>query len=369
MPDIAAVVGVNAGRVRGLSFVRSSPETRQHPYPPCVPRLVSPEDRGDYEVVELTHRELDSTVALDVNEQGTVLGSGTRPGQPGVHVMSLWERNGSGELLSFTGSAGPRGLSQRGEICATADMTDGSVHATRWFPGQPPEDLGTIHGTESDEFADSGASAINNLGGVAGWVSLSSDPQDRGQGNYRPAVWIPADGPIFLTDFAFAWGQGIDINDDGTVLVVAYTEGIMGKTKALLWNPVEGRLDPVGGDEPDGVYPMGLTSDGIILGNAAGRSGERIASVSTDSGPWARLGTPEGWYATTMDNSRSVTGSVNIGGFERPWLRRPNGDVLWLPYFDHHYCRPNSMTDTGLVAGTAQTDHGTHALFWRSENS
>jgi hypothetical protein len=246
-------------------------------------------------------------------------------------------------------------------------MTDGSVHATRRSRGEPPEDLGTIHGTKSEEFADSGALAINDLGVVVGWVSISADPQDRGQGNYRPAAWIPGKEAIFLTDFAFAWGQAVDVNDAGTVLVVAYAEGIMGRAKALLWDPVAGTYAPIGRDEPDGVYPMGLTADGTVLGNASDSSGRRIACLSVEGGRWTRLGTPKGWYATTIDDAGDVTGSVNTGGFERPSLRRSDGEVLWLPYFDHHHCRPNAIANTGFVVGAALTDHGTHALFWSCE--
>jgi hypothetical protein len=109
---------------------------------------------------------------------------------------------------------------------------------------------------------------------------VSNDPQDRGQGNYRPAAWIPGLEPVFLTDFGFAWGQAVDVNDAGTVLVVAYTEGIMGRCKALLWNPAPGTYALVGSDEPDGVYPNTLTSDGLILGNGRSRTGETIPCLS-----------------------------------------------------------------------------------------
>jgi hypothetical protein len=67
----------------------------------------------------------------------------------------------------------------------------------------------------------------------------------------------------------------VDVNDDGIVLVVAYTEGMMGRAKALLWDPIAGTYSGVGGNEPDGVFPMGLTSDGVVLGNWVAQSGDQ----------------------------------------------------------------------------------------------
>lgn len=236
-------------------------------------------------------------------------------------------------------------------------MSDQSVHATRWTPGQPPEDLGTIHGTDSEEFADSGALAINNMGVVVGWVSVSTDRQDRGQGNYRPAAWIPGQVGIILTDLPFAWGQGVDVNDDGIVRVLAYTEGVMGRAKALLWDPIGGTCSGVGGEQPDRVFPMGLTSDLVVLGKGADPSGDPVACISTAGESWIPLGTPPGWYATAINDNHEVAGSLKVKGFDRPWIRRADGTTLWLPYLEHHYCRPNSMRGNPRRYGTDRPRH------------
>jgi hypothetical protein len=183
MPEFAALLGINPGQVRGVSFGRFGPDTERQPYPSCVPRTVTPDDADGYELTELTHAEFESAVAGDVSEHATVLGSGTRPGQLGTHLLCIWDGEESGELTGFTGNAGVRGLNESGDIGVTADISDHSVHAARWSPGGQPQDLGTFHGTDSEAFADSGTTAINDAGVVVGWVSLSTDPQDRGQGN------------------------------------------------------------------------------------------------------------------------------------------------------------------------------------------
>jgi hypothetical protein len=268
------------------------------------------------------------------------------------------------DLSGVFGEPGVRGLNERGETCVTADMSDRSVHAARWSPGANPQDLGTFLATDDGAFADSGACAINNVGSVVGWASLSTDLDDRGQSHYRPAAWIPGRQVTVLTDLGFAWGQAVEVNDTGTVLAVAFTEGISGISKTLLWDPLTATHSLVGGNDPDGVYPNSLTSDGLILGNARNQSGQSVACLSSGGRSWARLGTPDGWYATAMSDRGDVAGWLTIQGFDRPWLRRQSGQVVWLPYLAYHHCRPSSLTNTGLLVGTARTDHGTHALLW-----
>jgi hypothetical protein len=136
----------------------------------------------------------------------------------------------------------------------------------------------------------------------------------------------------------------------------------MGRSKALLWDPVAGSLSFVGSNEPDGIYPNSLTADGLVLGNGRNQGGETIPCVSRRGEAWTRLDVDDGWYATTMNDAGDVAGSHTVQGFARPWLRRSTGDVLWLPYFEHHHCRPSSMATNGLLVGTAQSDHGTHAV-------
>jgi hypothetical protein len=165
-------------------------------------------------------------------------------------------------------------------------------------------------------------------------------------------------------EFGFAWARAVDVNDAGIVLVVAYTGGIAGVCKALLWDPLAETVVPVGNDEPDGVYPMSLTSDNSILGNARNRSGETIPCLSDNGAPWQRLGTPDGWYATAMNSECDVVGSFIVDGFTRPWLRRSDGEVVWLPYLAYHHCRPVAIADSGMLVGDAATDHGSHALLW-----
>jgi hypothetical protein len=103
MPDVVSLLGVNPGPLRGASFVRGSDSERQ-PYPPCVPRTVTPDGVGGYELTELTHAEFEAAGARNVNDNATVLGSGTRTGQPGAHLLCISDSENAGELIGFTGN-------------------------------------------------------------------------------------------------------------------------------------------------------------------------------------------------------------------------------------------------------------------------
>jgi hypothetical protein len=162
-----------------------------------------------------------------------------------------------------------------------------------------------------------------------------------------------------LEDFGCDWGQAVDVNDSGIVLVVGYAGT---QCRGIVWNPLAGANDLVGGMA--GIYPMGIAVDGVVLGMSLGGDDTRIACLAKPGQRWERLGTAPGFYATAMNNTGHVVGRVMREGYERPWLRSPLGEIIWLPYFDHHHCRPAAINHSGTIVGRATTDHGNHALIW-----
>jgi hypothetical protein len=129
----------------------------------------------------------------------------------------------------------PGGINDEGEVAAAASMADGSTHAVRWREGGAPFDLGCFRGR------DSGAAAINSAGLVVGWVCI--DPVNRGQMNFRPAAWAN-DNMLVLENFCCDWGQAVDVNDTGLVLVLGYVG--MRESRAILWNPSAGTTKLIG---------------------------------------------------------------------------------------------------------------------------
>ena len=117
------------------------------------------------------------------------------------------------------------------------------------------------------------------------WLSSSNEAPLTGSPNCaREDVTV-------LDDFGCDWGQAVDVNDVGAVLLVGY----VGFTcKALLWQPTSGDYEIVGGGAAQGVYPVGLTNADIVLGFGRDSNGNSVAGLALPGGGWERLGTPAG---------------------------------------------------------------------------
>jgi hypothetical protein len=187
---------------------------------------------------------------------------------------------------------------------------------------------------------------------------VSVDVPAKGQLGHRPAAWV--DGElVVLHEFGCDWGEAVDANDAGTVLIVGY---VGHRCHAVEWNPCAGTTDVIG--ERSGVYPASIDADGTVLGTARNAEAESIALVARPGEGWQRLGTPAGFHATVMNNLGDVVGTTAVDGYARPWLWRPSGEVVWLPFLEHHHCRPYGMNGSRTVVGGANADHGSHALVW-----
>jgi hypothetical protein len=333
------------GQFGGMTMYSSNPRM---PYVPCRPRTVTPAGAGGYVVREASHEEFASSVAHDVSDAGLVLGVGHPHGRLSDYVAWTAPLDGPVKACGFIGQ--PGGINVVGESAAWARMSDGFGHAVRWT-----EDAFIDLGSFRDNHT--AATAINAAGLVVGRVC--ADSGQRGQSNWRPAAWA-SDGLHVLEDFGCDWGQAVDVNDAGTVLVLGYV-GIM-QCRAILWNPLAGMTELVGG--MPGIYPLAITADGVVLGTSLGGDATRVACLAKPGRQWERLGTAPGFHATAMNDAGDVVGMAIREGYQRPWLRRASGEMVWLPYFDHHHCRPSAINRSGTIVGRANTDHGTHALIW-----
>jgi hypothetical protein len=354
-PDLKQL-GLPLGRFVGGSFARSA--ARQPELQPCRPRIVKPSRSARYELVELSDPEYETSTARAINEHGAILGAGTKEGNRGEYWVWSWEPAAGMTKLPLVCSGGiiGVGLNDVGQAALSVAMADGSGHACRW-DGTSAVDLGTFGGR------DSAARQINDQGVIAGWVCIH--PEERGQMNFRPAAWSPHNALEVLTDLPADWGEAVDVNSGGLVLVLAYSGGLGGQPQALLWRP-GGSCVRVGGDRGIGVFPIGINDAGKVLGSANDASGRSIALIAHADGQWGRLGTAPGWHVTAMNSTGDIAGTVLKDGFSRPWLRRSSGEIVLLPYFAYHHCRPFALNARGDIVGQAATDHGTHALLWRT---
>jgi uncharacterized membrane protein len=341
--ELLKQIGLSPGRLVGATSERSGLRV---PFEPCKP-VVEVGD-GSYHLRELQSAGLDSCMAHDVSESGVVLGWGTRPDGVGNPLPWLGTADDEPQLCGFIGQ--PGGVNDVRSVAATARMKDGHNHAVRWR-GSNGTDLGCYKGLSS------GGRTIAAEGTVAGYVCV--DATDRSHANFRAAVWAEGAGATVLEGSKWDWTQAVAIARDGRVLVVAYTSFT---PEAVLWDPEAGSVEWVGGQI--GVYPMAIAADGTVLGKGNDRSGEAVAVLARQGGDWTPLGTDSGWYATAMNDAGDVVGATVVEGFERPWLRRSSGEIQWLPFYLHHWCRPSAVNSAGTITGCAQADHGSHALVW-----
>lgn len=352
MREIAKMLGISNPQLGGVTFASSKPPV---PYAPCSPVVITPAASVRYALREATHSEFVSCRALAVSDAGVVLGDGNPPSSRAEYI--LWTSPIGGPVTPCSFLASPGGINSRGQVAAKAVMTDGSERAIRWRLGDSiPEDLGSFRGR------DSGARAINEAGVVAGWVCI--DAVNRGQGNFRPAVWPTSSSSIrVLEDLGGEGGEVVALNGRGGALVVTFPPTPAAPVRAVLWNLQTDAVEPVGG-KAKGIFPTAITDEAIVLGTARDASGNSVAAIARPGRSWEKLGTPAGFYATAMNNRGEVVGATKREGYEKPWLRLASGEIVWLPYFEHHWCRPLAASNAGVIVGTAQSDHGTHALVW-----
>ena len=260
--------------------------------------------------------------------------------------------------LNFIGLA--LAVSKHGQVAGMLQTEQGE-HATVYEGGRLTE-LPLYHG-EPGVFAgtDSSARAINADGAVAG--SVRSRAEERGRPNTRAAMFWPGQRPTVLMELQADFGSSaVDINERGQVLVVA--SPAMFDARSILWTPQDGSWSYVG-DNTTNVFPIALTDEGLVLGQARNNRAEPIAVICRPGGGWERLGISDAWVPIDINNQGDVIGWAWVDRIQRPWLRYASGQIIWLPYVIEHHTTPKAINNYGQIIGSAVADHGQHAVIWQ----
>lgn len=347
--NLSRILGIRLENVNivGITSTSSKPRT---PFVQCKPQIITPVNSTGYALRELICNQLTSCNALDINNSGVILGAGTAPESLGDFQLWLSQMGDKSTMIGLIAPNPEGGINESCNVVSATNISAGSQHGVLWGK-QTNIDLGCFRGH------DSGATAINASGLVVGWVCI--DPNSRGQKNSRPAAWW-LDKLYVLEKFSCDWGTAVDVNDAGLVLVSGY---VGGQSRAVLWNPLTGGINETIGNMV-GISPTAINNDGHILGTSRDNELNSIAWLVKPGETWERLVMDPGFYATCMNNMGDIAGTVNRDGYEKPLLKRVSGEIVWLPYFGQHGCRPSAINDSGVIVGTAQTDHGNHALVW-----
>ena len=108
-----------------------------------------------------------------------------------------------------------------------------------------------------------------------------------------------------------------------------------------------------------------LKYEGVVLGFTRIYS---MAVTCRPGGAWELLGTGADWGPSRYQRCRRCHRVLYAwqNSF-RPSLRLATGLVIMLPYITGHSTSLNAINSAGQIVGTAQADHGGHAVIWRRD--
>jgi uncharacterized membrane protein len=323
---------------------------------PCTYTIEDLDPSAEYHLSEITTTEFELMDPRDINDRGQIVGTGqTGPGRP--QDVSWSYSNGQVNRLDFVGTISA--LSNTGQVVAA--IHEAGFQHVALYQQSSLTDLPLYHG-EPGVFAgsDASASAINSRGLIAGEVI--SKAEERGRPNKRAALFQLGQPTLALMELAANFGSNaIDINERGQVLVVA--NPAVFDARSVLWEPTDGAWANVG-DNTTNVFPIAMTDQGIVLGQGRNARNQPVAVICKPDGRWERLGTEDGWIPVDINNKGEVVGRVMIDRLECPWLHRPTGQTILLPYISNHHTTPKAINNLGQIVGSAGADHGSHVLLW-----
>lgn len=352
--EAMAKIGIDMSNARmdNVTFASSNaPGPAGLPRTACTFPAVSTDSSGGYEIHEITATDFQPEWAYDINELGHVIGTGREEAVATASTIPWIMSDGQLSRLNFFGNvwamnesdqiaAVPHGIGEQAAIYANDLLFQFRLY------GADVERMGANM---------TNANAINDAGVIAGTVCRDSQ-------NIRPAVFQESSPPIVFLDTPQQWGtRTVGIDDQGQVLVHANFGP--GDVRSILWNFENGSWYFVGG-ETSSVQPVAITSGGLVLG--VSKSGTaHVAVVCEPGGAWRELGTSDGWSPTAINDAGDVVGIVMRDGLFYPWLRLASGEEFLLPFVRGHQTNPKAINNAGTIVGTAQTDHGGHAVSWR----
>jgi hypothetical protein len=319
----------------------------------CSFPAASTNSSGGYEIREITGVDFEPLYAYDINDVGHVIGTGREEKTvPWTRRIPWLMIDGQVSRLNFLGDAWA--INENDQIAAMPQDVGGeeaALYANDSILQFPlyGSDVSAVGATRST------ANAINADGIVAGSVCTQTGH------NIRTAVFQESHPPIVLTEAAAEWGnRPVDINDRGQVLVLGnFAPPVV---RSILWNFEDNSWDFVG-DNATNVMPVAVTNDGLVLGVLSGTP--TLAVICKPNGAWEELGTDDGFSPTDINDAGDVVGIVMQDHLFYPWLRLATGEQFLLPFVREHHTEPKAINSAGTIVGTAQTDHGGHAVIWR----
>lgn len=259
----------------------------------------------------------DATEAFRVNRHGTVLGHSYQSSGQRANGTVIWHFRGPPEAAPAPGIT-PIDINDEGVVVGSA-VFGGQIHAARWRPGLPIEDISSHLPPPELETA----AAINNHGAIVGFGSTGS------AGGENPFLWTEQAGFERLGPSPGnpQWTHAEAINDCGVVAGESLYQP-SGFLRPWRWERRSGfTLLPV----PAGagsVFVAGIDSTGVVFGNVG--IGDVVHGFTTHPYAWQANG-----YATLPENGLEtyIWGVDQCGSVAAEATSVGNGGTLFAPIF------------------------------------
>ena len=149
------------------------------------------------------------------------------------------------------------------------------------------------------------------------------------------------------------------MNNRRTALVLGYSKN---KPVAYLWR---GDYVEALGPTRGWIYPLGIDDSHRVLGFTRVAEGKTLGLRWEIGQGWQELGLPPGWLPASTSPRGVIVGRVELDGWTRPWICTPPSQPVLLPHYAYHHTNVAHALDSLTAAGSASTDHGSHAVIWR----
>ncbi len=317
--------------------------------PPClVPAL--PGDDASYTMTVL-ERSIDSdSQCVDIADDGTIFGVRWKAHPPRRDWWTWSHTSGHRVLRTPDGTTS---VARRNGCGHMAGTISDDAHGAALFVS----DGGAVRRLDTLGFGGR-IRKLSDQNVAVGSVSVSDSSERRGQLGERPAIWMPDGSATFLlTDDPTTWGEAIDVNADGIVLLWLH-RGFVDNVAAV-WSADDG-LVVLPRDGELTLVPVGIFDTAVVVGIGFDPEGRRVP-LFVDGADVKPVRIPHGWEPTTSNGAGWIAGATSDGG---PWSRAPSGAAFVAARLADHWCRPNAINAHGDFVGSSTASCGTHATIW-----
>ena len=328
---------------------------------PCEVKVAPDRLPTGYRIVELATPDGRRASPRSINTNGIIVGEGSVRWR-GSSYPCFWPKQTHVEFLAHGGGFGgaAHDINDAGVIVGSSEWPDRASHACTWNLAGRASDIGEAIARHSQ------AKALNRSGTIAGWVSIH--PTEGGQAHFRPAYWPTSGSPIILDDLAGGWGEAVDINSMGVILVRVHKGkdiALSHEAGAWLWDG--GQVTEIGkpSSEFGSFYPHRVTDEGCVVGLTIRKDGQRCGAVRSVNGTWSPLFTPvEGRELTAVNRQLLIAGYDLLDYYRVPWVKQEGREMTYLPHYKYHHHHITMVSEQGWAIGTASADNCCHPLLW-----